>query len=338
MQSDLRATLWLLLLSLLICALLYPLLLLGIGQTLFPDEAEGSLVTDAKGNIVGSRFIAQPFTGDEYFWPRPSAVSYNGGSSGASNWGANNPQLRDRVARQLGPIVKYRNGPKKGQLVGPDIEAWFRSKPDLVGRWAEAHPAFAQNWVKGDKLNADYVIGWQQKHAGEVAAWKRGNPAMLEPKPEDLAVPFFKSYSKTLPGTWPAAVERKPPDGQPEKRVEPTREGSDIQAVFFDMWRQAHPEVALQDVPADMVMASGSGLDPHITLENARYQAERVAEAWAKKTGTDPAKVRSEIDTILLENQEAPLGGLAGVPLVNVLQVNLALSARLEQSRQAGAD
>lgn len=330
MQTDLRATLWLLLLTLIICSVLYPLLLLGIGHAAFPDEAEGSLVTDAKGNIVGSRLIAQPFTGDEYFWPRPSAASYNAAASGASNWGASNPLLRDRVARQLGPIVKYSNGPKKGQLVGPDIETWFRGKPDLVARWAEVHPAFAQNWVKADKLNADYVTGWQQEHAAEVVAWKKENPAVSEPKPEDLAVPFFKSYSKTFPGTWPVAVERKTPDGQVEKRIEPAREGPDIQAVFFDMWRQAHPDAALENVPADMVMTSGSGLDPHITIENARFQAERVARAWAKKTKSELAMVRTEIDRILAEKQEAPLGGLAGVPLVNVLELNLALSSRFE--------
>lgn len=338
MQNDLRATLWLLLLTLVICSVLYPLLLLGIGQTVFPHEAEGSLITDVKGNVVGSRFIAQLFTGDEYFWPRPSAASYNAAASGASNWGASNPLLRDRVARQLGPIVRYSNGPKKGQLVGPDVEAWFRSKPDLVARWAEAHPTLAQNWVKADKLNADHVTRWQQEHPAEVKAWQKENPATPEPKPEDLAVPFFKSYSNTFPGTWPVAVERKTPDGQVEKRIEPAREGTDIQAVFFDLWRQEHPEIALENVPADMVTASGSGLDPHITLENARYQADRVAQAWAKKTGTDPAKVRSEIDRILAGNQEAPLGGLAGVPLVNVLEVNLALAARLEKSHLADGD
>lgn len=330
MQSDLRATFWLLVLTLIICSVLYPLLLLGVGHLFFADEAQGSLVTDARGNIVGSRLIAQPFTGDEYFWPRPSAASYNGASSGASNWGASNPLLRDRVARQLGPIVKYGNGAKNGQLVGPDIETWFRSKPDLVARWAEAHPLLAQSWVKADKLNADYVSRWQQEHGDEVAAWKKDNPAVKEPKPEDLALPFFKSYSKTFPGTWPVAVDRKTPEGQVEKRLEPAREGTDVQATFFDMWRQEHPEVALENVPADMVMASGSGLDPHITIENALYQADRVAKAWAKKTETDAARVRARIDRILAQKREAPLGGLAGVPMVNVLELNLALLAHFK--------
>ena len=86
MIQHLRANLWLLVLSILLCCVLYPLILLVIGQTLFHDKAQGSLVTDASGTVIGSRLIAQPFTADEYFQPRPSAASYNGAASGASNW------------------------------------------------------------------------------------------------------------------------------------------------------------------------------------------------------------------------------------------------------------
>ncbi len=340
MSQHVRANLWLLVLTLVLCSVLYPLALLGVGQTLFPRQAQGSLIEEG-GNTVGSRLVAQPFTGDEYFQPRPSAASYNGAASGASNWGASNYLLRERVARQLGPIVKYRSGPKKGQLAGPDVEAWFQKdryqgKPGIVAQWAQAHSAVAQNWVKADKLNADYVTRWRQEHAEEVEAWKKANPETSDPKPEDLAVPFFESYSKTFPGTFPVAVEHKTPDGKTEKRIETAREGSDIQGVFFDTWLQEHLDVALEEVPADMVMASGSGLDPHITMQNARYQLDRVVEAWAKKTKADPAAVREEVEKILAEKQEAPLGGLAGVPLVNVLEVNLALKDRLERPAPSG--
>lgn len=337
MLSQIRANLWLLLFSIVICVGLYPLALYGIGQTFFRARAEGSLLRDESGTVIGSRLIAQPFAADEYFWPRPSAASFNGAASGASNWGANNYQLRDRVARTLGPIVKYRSGPKKGQLVGPDLEAWFQKKDaglpagqvGVVGRWAADHSALAQNWVKADKLNGDYVTRWEREHQAEVGAWKKANPDTPEPKPEDLAGPFFESYSKAFPGTWPVAVPHTLPDGKTEKRIEPVKEGSDIQAVFFDSWRQEHPGVDLEEVPSDMVMASGSGLDPHITLQNARYQLDRVADAWAKKTKLAPAQVKSEIEKILVEQQEAPLRGLAGVPLVNVLETNLALKTRL---------
>ena len=79
-----------------------------------------------RANVIGSRLIAQPFTADEYFQPRPSAASYNGAASGATNWGANNYLLRDRVARQLGRSSKYQSGPKKGELAAADIESWFQ--------------------------------------------------------------------------------------------------------------------------------------------------------------------------------------------------------------------
>jgi potassium-transporting ATPase KdpC subunit len=339
MLGHLRGNLWLLVLSLLIGCVLYPLTVLGIAKIFFPNQAEGSLI-DEKGQPVtdpekalGSRMIAQPFTADEYFRPRPSAVSYNATASGASNWGASNYLLRDRVARLLGPIVKYRSGSKKGHPVAPDIESWFQKdqfqgRSGLVSQWAQAHSTLAQNWVKADKMNGEYVAAWQKAHPDEVAQWIKDNPDNPEPKPEDLAVLFFTSYSTTFPGTFPGAVEHKTPGGQTEKKIEPVKEGSDIQSVFFDMWRQEHPDEDLEAVPADMVMASGSGLDPDITLKNALYQLDRVAGAWAKKTNGDEGKIRQEIEKLLNEKAEAPLGGLAGVTLVNVLEMNLALRNR----------
>jgi K+-transporting ATPase ATPase C chain len=83
-------------------------------------------------------------------------------------------------------------------------------------------------------------------------------------------------------------------------------------------------------VPADMVMTSGSGLDPHITLKNALFQLDRVAAKWAEQIKRDPSQVRKEIENMLHQKAEAPLGGLVGVDLVNVLDVNLALKARYE--------
>lgn len=75
-------------------------------------------------------------------------------------------------------------------------------------------------------------------------------------------------------------------------------------------------------------MASGSGLDPHITLKNALYQLDRVADAWAQQTHRDPDALREEITDILHQQAFAPLGGLVGVQMVNVLEVNLALRTR----------
>ncbi len=341
MTAHLRVHLLLLVLTVLICSVLYPLMLWCIGQTAFPEKAQGSLLTNAQGNPIGSRLIAQPFTADEYFQPRPSAASYHAAASGASNWAANNYLLRDRVARQLGPIVKYRSGPKKGQPVGPDIENWFQQdqfhgKPGIVAQWATLHPAIAQNRINADKLNAAYVAQWQKTHPQQVAQWIKANPDTPEPKPEDLAVPFFIDYSKRYPGAFPSIVEHKMPDGKTAKKVESVKVGTDIQAVFFDMWLHSHPDADLERVPADMVMASGSGLDPDITLSNALWQLDRVAAAWAKKTGTNQQELHQEIEQLLREKSHAPLGGLVGVSLVNVLQINLALQDRYQHATDSG--
>src|SRR5262249_60587440 len=102
---------------------------------------------------------------------RPSAASYNASASGGSNFGANNPLLRDRVARQLGPIVKYTSG----QRVGPDVEKWFAAKPDRVAVWAKTYPKVATAWVTSDDLYKAFVSQWAKDHPEVVAAWKKDN-------------------------------------------------------------------------------------------------------------------------------------------------------------------
>src|SRR5262249_11947533 len=314
MLSHLRANLLLLLASVFLCSIAYPAILLGLGQMFFPGQAEGSLIRDAKGNVVGSRLIAQPFSADENFWPRPSSASYNGAASGASNWGASNYLLRDRVARQLGPLVKYHGASPSGNSVQEDIEKWFRGKADIVAVWADQHAGVAQAWVNADDKHKKAVTQWQESHPEAMAEWKKANPEAGEPKPADLAVAYFKSNAAAFHETWPKLID------DPNWAVP---------AVFFDMWLQENPNVDLEQVPADLVMASGSGLDPHITLKNALYQLDRVAAKWAEKTKADKeaeqARIRKEIEALLDQQAEAPLGGLVGVKLVNVLEVNLKL-------------
>lgn len=87
-----------------ILGLVYPLVVLGIGQGLFHDQVNGSLVK-RNGKVIGSSLLAQSFTKKEYFHPRPSAAGANGydaSASSASNLGPTNPVLiktvKDRVA------------------------------------------------------------------------------------------------------------------------------------------------------------------------------------------------------------------------------------------------
>jgi K+-transporting ATPase ATPase C chain len=84
--------------------------LFALGRLLFPDQANGSLLTRG-GVVVGSEWIGQNFTRPEYFQPRPSAAGtgYDGTSSGGTNLGPFNPKLIDDV-RQLAKDYRERNG------------------------------------------------------------------------------------------------------------------------------------------------------------------------------------------------------------------------------------
>ena len=333
MSQYISKSLWLLLFAVVIACGIAPLTLWAIGQTIFPFQANGSILLGPDGKPVGSLLIAQPFTKDEYFQPRPSAASYDASAGTSSALAASNYALRNRVASTLGPIVKYKSGPKAGQAVAPDIEAWFQQdqfggQPHIVAQWADNHNGLAQGWVNADPTHGKYVDEWGKKHPTEVAQFIKDNPGTPEPKAPDLAVVFFESFSKENPGRFPSAVTHQLAGGKSETDIEPVKDGSDIQSNFFDMWRQDHADADLQDVPGDMVTTSGSGLDPHITLQNAEFQLDRVASKWATDTKRDPGQVHKEIEDLLQQDAQAPFGGLVGEKIINVLEVNLELRKR----------
>jgi K+-transporting ATPase ATPase C chain len=100
--SSLRPALVMTLLFALLLGLAYPLALTGIGQLLFPHQANGSLIVD-RGGVVGSELLAQGFAADGYFHPRPSAAGkgYDPLSSGGSNLGPASQALHDRMAGDI---------------------------------------------------------------------------------------------------------------------------------------------------------------------------------------------------------------------------------------------
>jgi potassium-transporting ATPase KdpC subunit len=84
----------------------YPLVVTGIGQAVFADQAAGSLVV-RDGKAIGSALIAQGFTGNAHFWSRPSATGphpYNAAHSGGSNLGPLNPALVDAVKARIAAL------------------------------------------------------------------------------------------------------------------------------------------------------------------------------------------------------------------------------------------
>src|SRR5882724_9762317 len=95
--------------TLVLTGLIYPFVMTGLSQVLFPWRANGSLVTDEKGQVVGSELIAQGFTNPEYFQPRPSAAGekgYDATSSGGTNFGPTNKKLIDRVQASVDQFRK----------------------------------------------------------------------------------------------------------------------------------------------------------------------------------------------------------------------------------------
>jgi K+-transporting ATPase ATPase C chain len=170
-----------------VCCGIYPLVVFGIGQTLFHEKANGSLIVDNDGTVRGSKLLGQNFTAEQYFHPRPSAAGngYDATRSGGSNFGPTSQKLND--------VIEHR----------------------------------------------------------------------------------------------------------------------------VDAYRKENGLKDTDSVPADAVTASGSGLDPHISVRNAELQVARVARARGLAAERVLELVRA--------NTEPPDLGFLGEPGVNVLRLNLAL-------------
>ena len=187
MSSYLKPAAMLLLLLTLITGAVYPALVTVLAQLWFSDQANGSLISNDRGQLIGSALIGQNFTDPGHFWGRPSATTpypYNAAASSGSNLGPTNPALSAAVADRIAAL----------KAVDP------------------------------------------------------GNPAPL---------------------------------------------------------------------PADLVTASASGLDPHISIAAAQYQLQRVAKA--RHLSGD------QLQSLVNAHIEKRQWGVFGEPRVNVLQLNLAL-------------
>ncbi len=107
MISYFKPALIMLLLMTLLTGIAYPLLITGFAQLVFPRQANGNLIKDDTGGVVGSALIGQAFHSPGYFWSRPSATApypYNAGASGGSNLGPVNPVLTDTVRQRLATL------------------------------------------------------------------------------------------------------------------------------------------------------------------------------------------------------------------------------------------
>ncbi len=103
MFTMIRNSLMSLLIFTILTGIIYPLVVTGIAQVIFPRQANGGIISK-NGKAVGSELIGQQFDGPKYFWGRLSATTpypYNGGSSSGSNLGPNNPDLMKAVQARI---------------------------------------------------------------------------------------------------------------------------------------------------------------------------------------------------------------------------------------------
>lgn len=158
-------------LATILCGILYPLLVTGIAGLLFPRQAAGSLILQ-NGQVIGSELIAQSFTSDRYFHPRPSAAGngYDATSSGGSNLAQSSAKLVQRVQGDIDRLSKENPGQPvpidlvttSGSGLDPDITpdaAYFQ-----VPRIAKAR-GLTENAVR--QLIAQHLTGRQLGVLGE---------------------------------------------------------------------------------------------------------------------------------------------------------------------------
>lgn len=105
-----------------ICCGFYPLAVTGISKVAFEKQADGSLITDKNGTVIGSFLLGQNFSGETYFHPRPSAAGANGydaASSGGSNLGPTSQKLAGQI-KERAAAYRTINGLAENQQVPAD--------------------------------------------------------------------------------------------------------------------------------------------------------------------------------------------------------------------------
>jgi potassium-transporting ATPase KdpC subunit len=121
MKKNLLISLKLTLVMIILCAVLYPLLIAGVGK-MTPGGGKGETVS-VNGKVVGYENIGQKFTDDKYFWGRPSAVDYNAAGSAGSNKGPSNPDYLQLVKDRIDSFLVHNPGVKKEEIPAEMVTA-----------------------------------------------------------------------------------------------------------------------------------------------------------------------------------------------------------------------
>jgi K+-transporting ATPase ATPase C chain len=162
--SEIRGAVMATLVIAVVCCGLYPLVVFGISQTFFRAKANGSLIVDQNGTVRGSRLLAQGFTADKYFHPRPSAAGngYDAANSGGSNLGPTSQKLNDAIKDRIDAYRKE-NGLSENESVPADAVTSSGSglDPHISARNAEVQ---APRVAKARGLGEEQVRDLIQQH------------------------------------------------------------------------------------------------------------------------------------------------------------------------------
>jgi potassium-transporting ATPase KdpC subunit len=128
-----------------ICVGGYSAAVWAIGQAVTPDTAEASIITRADGTVIGSRQVAQAFTQPQYFWPRPSAVDYNGAGAGGSNKSPTSTDLTERATETVAAYGATPENPLPAELAAASGAGLDPHITERAARYQVARIAQARN-------------------------------------------------------------------------------------------------------------------------------------------------------------------------------------------------
>jgi K+-transporting ATPase ATPase C chain len=177
LAHEARHTITVVLVLVVLTGAIFPALVLGLGQALLGKQADGTLVRNAQGDVVGSELIGQNFSGAEYFHPRPSAAGaggYDASSSSGANYGPNNPDLI-AVTQERAATYREENGLAPDTVLPADAVTTSASglDPDISPANAFLQ---ARRVAQARGMTEDEVRALVDKHTDQRFLWFLGEP------------------------------------------------------------------------------------------------------------------------------------------------------------------
>ncbi len=166
---ELRAAVTASVLSLILCAVVYPAVVWGLGLFAFPNQAAGSLLYSRDRTVIGSELVAQPFASDIYFRPRPSAVDYKADATGGSNLGTKNPDLRAKMKERAEAIQASTADPAPAELVTASGSGLDPHITPAAAKYQAPRVAAAR------KISLERILALIDQHT-ETSGWFIGAP------------------------------------------------------------------------------------------------------------------------------------------------------------------